>query len=156
MGKREVMTVINRCPECGASWAGGKTCEEIFYEFLALEFENYNGEGEVHFYTVSSYMIQHQRYSAEGFQWIREQLQAALAGKLTIAEIQALAGKSVGQDKRSWKITRAEDTPIQPPLDWAITIVDVDQDVDTFYNERILKWAQSIVDTLNEGSSDRG
>ncbi|MBE2184046.1 MAG: hypothetical protein IAE89_11515 [Anaerolineae bacterium] len=150
------MAIGGRCPECGGSWAGGKTCEAIFHEFLALEFENYNGEGEVHFYTVASYMIQHQRYSGEGFRWIREQLREALAGKLSIAEIQALAGKSAGQDKRSWKITRAEDTPIQPPLDWPITIVDVYEDVDTFYNQRILNWARTVVDTLDAETSAGG
>ncbi len=139
----------SRCPECGAAWAGGKTCEEIFHEFLTLEFENYNGEGEVHFYTVASYMIQHQRYSSEGFEWIREQLRNALAGELSIQEIQAVAGKTAGQDKRNWKITRDKNTPIQPPLNWPITIVDVYQDTSANYNARILNWAQSIVDTLN-------
>lgn len=139
----------NCCLECGASWAGGKICEEIFHEFLTLEFENYNGEGEVHFYTVANYMIQHQRYSPEGLQWIRQQLRNALAGRLSLEEIQAIAGKSVGQDKRNWKVTRDKNTPIQPPLNWPITIVDVYRDADTDYHTRILRWAQSIIDTLD-------
>lgn len=139
----------NCCLECGASWSDGKICEEIFHEFLTLEFENYNGEGEVHFYTVANYMIQHQRYSPEGLQWIRQQLGNALAGRLSLEEIQAIAGKSVGQDKRNWKVTRDKNTPIQPPLNWPITIVDVYRDADTDYNTRILRWAQSIIDTLD-------
>ncbi len=141
--------VENRCPECGASWANGKACELIFHEFLILEFENYNGEGEVHFYTVASYMIQHQRYSPEGLEWIREQLRNALSGKLSIQEIQAIAGKTVGQDKRNWKITRDKNAPIQPPLNWPITIVDVANDTSADYNTRILRWAQSVIDTLD-------
>ena len=50
------------CPLCGAKWKNSLTCQEMFDEFLALEFSD-AAYGKVHLLTVTCFMTQHQRYS---------------------------------------------------------------------------------------------
>ena len=55
------------CPLCHAEYPSGETCQERFERCLALEFENPGTYGAVHHLTVACYMLQHNRYSREGW-----------------------------------------------------------------------------------------
>ncbi len=52
------------CPVCGAVLPEGSTCQSIFDEFLNLEYTD-PAYGQVHYLTVTCFMIQHERYSDE-------------------------------------------------------------------------------------------
>ncbi len=112
------------CPECGAVLNGGATCQEIFDSFLVLEFTDPE-YGTVHFLTVACFMIQHGRYSDEGFLWIQQKLHAYLEDGLTSDLIRRLAAQDTGNQDRTWKVTRSASEPQLPRIPWTMTIADV-------------------------------
>lgn len=137
--------MTNICPGCGAVWLEeSDRCESVFNAFLALEFNQPSFYGRVHMLTVACYMIQHNLYSDDALLWIDSQLRAYLQGDQSIAEIRALAGREVQQDKRAWKINRqAGDRPL-PKIKWSMTIMDVAgayQDAES-YCDLIIAWAR--------------
>jgi hypothetical protein len=130
------------CPECGAVFNEDGNCQAIFDSMLVLEFSD-PGYGAVHFLTVACFMIQHGRYSDEGFTWIEQKLRANLEEGITADEIRRQAGKDADQSKRNWKVTRQPGARPLPKIAWSITIADAvahKQD-SQIYCEWVKKWA---------------
>jgi hypothetical protein len=136
------MLMNHTCPECGAVYQEGDSCQAIFDSFLVLEFSD-PAYGEVHFLTVACYMVQHGRYSDEGLGWIEKTLRAHLEQGIPVEHIRQQAGKETQQGTRTWKVTRqAGDTPLSR-IDWSMTIADVTKnymDAES-YCTLIRKWA---------------
>jgi len=131
------------CPECGAEFREGLTCQSVFEQFLALEFTD-PGYGEVHLLTVACFMIQHERYSHEGLSWIEQRLRDHLEGGMPVSLIRQGAAKDVNQEQRDWKVTRRPGDPPQAKIAWSMTILDVAlnyQDAES-YREWVKKWAR--------------
>jgi len=112
------------CPECGAQLEDGITCQLIFDSFLALEFSEL-AYGEVHFVTVTIFMIQHGRYSDAVLTWIQSALRAYLEEGLPVSELRRQAALETNSQERGWKVLRAaQDRPLSK-VDWEVTITDV-------------------------------
>jgi len=140
-----------RCAECGAILPEGHTCQTIFNECLILEYANPE-YGQVHFLTVSCFMIQHGRYSDEALAWIRGKLQIYLEQQLTNEQLRRLVAIGMSNSTHTWKILRQPDADPLPEIAWSMTIADLVpamQDATT-YCEKIKQWANI---TLNEMKS---
>jgi len=74
------------CSYCGAVSEVDLTCQDMFDEFLALEFSD-PAYGKVHLHTVSCFMIQHQRYSDPALRWMQEKLSDVLNKGMNPSEI---------------------------------------------------------------------
>ena len=131
------------CPECGADWSVGYTCQDVFDEFLILEFTD-AGYGKVHFLTVACFMVQHGRYSDDGLRWIRGKLREHLEDGKPVHEIRADASGEADQSKRSWKVTRQKNEPPLPKIDWEMTITDIPGTYNSAeeYCQRIEQWGR--------------
>jgi len=133
----------NTCPECGAIYHDELTCEEVFNQFLALEFSDPR-YGAVHFLTVACYMIQHGRYSDEGLVWIAQRLRDYLERGIPADQIARQAAKETGQGQRDWKVNRRPGDPPQKKVAWSMTIAEVVeqyQDAEA-YCAAITQWAR--------------
>lgn len=128
------------CLDCGAVDNGIGNCRELFESFLALEFVD-PGYGEVHLFTVGTYMIQHYRYTTAAQDWICCQMRASLDGTRTIDEIRSDAAdlEKTGSGKILHKPGDAPLTRVR----WQMTIADVAEKYDdaASYRKLIRKWA---------------
>lgn len=137
------------CAECGAAHQDGGRCQAIFDALLQLEFTDPE-YGEVHFLTVTCFMIQHGRYGDEAISWARSMLGAHLNSGLTNAQLRALAAEGMQSGKRTWKILRAADAPPLPRTTWEMTIADVAEsyrDAES-YRQLVRQWARSTLRQL--------
>lgn len=112
------------CPLCGAKWKNSLTCQEMFDEFLVLEFSD-AAYGKVHLLTVTCFMTQHQRYSDQALLWMRDTLEKVLNKGVSASDIRLRMTNDVDQANRKWKIERQPHEQALPPVDWSITIADV-------------------------------
>lgn len=138
----------SRCPQCGAAWDSGLTCQDIFDDFLVHDYTD-PGYGAVHALTVACYMVQHGQYSDEGLRWIARQLRAILEEGMSADELREVATHDV-QPGRTWKVNRGPDDPGLPPIRWSMTIVDVFarvRDADS-YRAAIRAWARVTLDEM--------
>ena len=74
------------CSICGALWQNNLYCQEMFDEFLALEFSQ-PAYGRVHMLTVACFMIQHQRYSDQALIWMQKNLREVLENGASPSDI---------------------------------------------------------------------
>lgn len=133
------------CRLCGAVPLEGRSCEEIYHEFLALEFVD-PGYGRVHFVTVACYMIQHEGYSDEMYLWIESALRNYVERGYTVQMILADAARGPGRSKG---VRRPADARPLPKVAWSMTIADVAahmHDAES-YCQLIEQWGQK---TLSE------
>lgn len=112
--------MYNKYSLCGAATDVDFTCQDIFDEFLALEFSNPT-YGKVHMLTVSCFMIQHQRYSDPALLWMQQTLRDVLENGVDPSEIRLQMTSDVDQGKRQWKIERQPGERDLPPIKWCIT-----------------------------------
>jgi hypothetical protein len=141
--------MTNRCSECGAPLAEGQACLDLFHALLELEFHQ-PAYWDAHFFTVSTYMIQHGQYSDEALVWIRGVLRRALDEKLRGEEIRRLAARASGNEQRTWKVTRAAGAPVLPRRAWTVTAADVLAQADSpdAYIAEARRWARSVLEAL--------
>ncbi len=71
------------CPQCGAHFASGESCQSRFHACLALEYENPISFGKVHHLMVICYMLQHNLYSHEGWLQARKLLSQFIQEELS-------------------------------------------------------------------------
>lgn len=137
------------CPECGAVISGDRSCQNLFDEFLALEFTD-AGFGQVHFLTVAAFMVQHKRYSDEALVWIEQKLRDYLEKGLSTEEIRDQAGRDADQTKRSWKVGRRQTEKNLPDVNWKKRITDVkfSEGDSEAYRREITAWAKSTLDDM--------
>jgi len=100
------------CSECGAVWVDEQNCQVVFDGFLVLDFTD-PGYGAVHFLTVSTFMLQHGRYSKAAQAWVIPIMQACLAGETTAERIRRDVRAALGQGQRQWRVMRGKDAPPQ-------------------------------------------
>lgn len=147
---------MEACPDCGARLGMSETCQSIFDALLALEFSD-PAYGEVHFLTVTCFMIQHNRYSDQALAWIRPQLHAFLAEGVNPVEIRRRAAVEMGNGQRDWNVVRSpQDRPL-PMVPWQVTIVEVAEQVGdaASYRKAVRLWGESTLkqmDVLLNGS----
>lgn len=141
---------LNCCPLCGASYSNGEDCEQRFHQFLGLEFTD-PAYGVVHFYTVASYMIQHQRYSDQGNLWIQEMILSAIDRQMNFRQIRDQAETAVGDRLQKGRIIREKNAPRLEKIVWSTTISDVAEVMDdaTAYCNAVLLWARKTAEEMH-------
>jgi hypothetical protein len=147
-----------QCPECGAQWPEGQTCQSLFDEFLVWEFQDPE-YGAVHFLTVAVFMTQHGRYTDEGQAWITQKLRENLVEGASVEWIRRAAQASTSQGKRSWKVVREPGDPPAKRIPWEMTIVDVNRAHDAAgldaaaYRVAVTEWARTTLRQLDAVNS---
>lgn len=138
------------CPECGAAWQDGKTCQDDFYQMLAWEHEN-PGYGEVHHLMVLCYHLQHPSlYSPEGLRGAIRLLADFLERGLTPEQVRKRDRAVVNSHERTWKIkgTSASHGVYAPPMQWTMTAANVIAGGVENYCDSVRTWAQSMFEPL--------
>ena len=98
---------MQTCPECGAAWPEGTTCQDIFHELLGWETENMSQLGEVHHLTVLCYHLQHPSlYSPEGLSGARQLLLEFVERGASPSEMWQRNRPRLDSTQRKWCIRR--------------------------------------------------
>jgi hypothetical protein len=139
------------CPECGAVWEDGRTCQDYFHQLLYWENED-PARGEVHHLMVLCYHLQHPSlYSAAGLRYARQLLADFVAG-LSPEEARRRNRDAVNSGRRDWSIIARPDDQgaYERPIAWMMTVGDVVRGGISNYSVTIHRWARSIAELLNE------
>ena len=150
-------TTVQTCPECGAEWHDGQTCQDAFYQMLAWEFE-YPGNGAVHHLMVLCYHLQHPHlYSPEGLHLATQLLADFLEHRLTPEQVRSERREYVNSNKRTWKIkgTPSSYGVYKHPVFWTLTGMNVIANGPDNYCESVRTWAQSVYESLKASDSLR-
>jgi Family of unknown function (DUF5946) len=144
------MATIQTCPECGAVWQNGKTCQDDFYQMLAWEHEN-PGYGEVHHLMVLCYQLQHPSlYSPEGLSGAISLLGDFLERGLKPEQVRKRDRATLNSYERTWKIkgTPASHGAYNPPVQWTTTAANVIAEGVDRYCDSVRMWAQAVYEAL--------
>ncbi len=140
----------SRCPECGATWGDGLTCEAAFYQMLFWENEE-PSRGEVHHLAVLAYHLQHPSlYSPEGLIYGIRLLEDFVGGRVSTEQVRKNNRTKVDSGQRQWKIRAkpGNEANYSHPVAWHITAVDVVKAGADRYVDSVRAWAQSILDDM--------
>lgn len=149
------METIQVCPECGARWYDGKTCQDSFYQMLFWENE-YPRYEEVHHLMVLCYHLQHPSlYSPEGLRAAIDLLDDFLGRGLTPQEVRKQRHASVDSHTRTWKIKGSPTSHgvYSSPIQWTIKAPQVIESGSDTYCDSIRAWAQSVYETLTDSGN---
>lgn len=142
--------MLEQCAQCGALLLGASTCQMLHEELL--NFESLNAvPHSIHFLHVTSFLVQHERYSDEALLWAQSLLRVHLDETMTeqqLLEQLRVAGKNKTSHTRTWKFNRAPDAPPLPKMNWSITIVDVARQMENDagrYSKLVKQWAQATL-----------
>ena len=138
------------CPECGAVWPEGQTCQDYFYQMLAWEQEN-PGYGAVHHLTVLCYHLQHPSlYSPEGLRGATGLLDDFVGYGLTPEQVRKRDRAVVDSSQRTWKIkgTPASHGVYDRPVQWTMTAANVIENGADNYCDSVRAWARSLHEAL--------
>ena len=144
------METIQVCPECGATWHNGETCQDYFYQMLFWESENPNN-GVVHHLMVLCYHLQHPSlYSPEGLRQGITLLRDFMERSLTPEQVRKRNRSVLSSSTRTWKITGtpASHGRYDHPIAWTMTVADVLEDGMDTYCDSIRTWARSVHEAL--------
>src|SRR5215216_2170176 len=120
------MEQAKKCPECGAVWQDGRTCEDDFHQMLFWEAE-FPAYWEVHHYMVLCYHMQHPSlYSPETLEGSKQMLADFLNGTSKEQMRKSMRDK-VDSVKRKFKIKGTPDShgAYRHPVQWTMTTADV-------------------------------
>jgi hypothetical protein len=116
-----------KCPECGADWSDGLTCEAAFHQFGFWELADLEHLGSVHLLMVLSYHLQHPSlYSPEALVFAQGQLIDFLEGGVTPQQMRRQMRDRVDSCKRRFKITGTAEHhgSYDPPVAWTMRAAD--------------------------------
>ncbi len=139
-----------RCPECGAAWRAGETCEGDFFQMLAWENEH-AGLGVVHHLTVLAFHLQHpSRYSPEGLAEARRLLDEFVGRGGSPQAVRRRGQASVDSGRRTWKVTARPGAAgsYGREMAWTLRAPDVVAGGPEHYVENVRAWAQGIWEVL--------
>ncbi|MDA8216137.1 MAG: DUF5946 family protein [Dehalococcoidales bacterium] len=155
------MDASRLCPECGATWDEGQTCEDRFHQMLAWEWEDPRNLA-VHHLMVLSYHLQHPHlYSPEGLSEAKQLLLDFLEHDVSPAEARRRNRAAVDSGRRQFKIegTAASHGAYDPPVRWTMTAKDVVAGGRDRYCENVRACAASVAAALKvweRSASERG
>lgn len=130
------------CPECGALWPEGFSCERAFHALLAREWQDPELQAE-HFFLVACYNLQHpSSFTDEALNNLQQGLFARLETGLSIRDLRKRAEEAFDGPNRVKKPEAERQVLLRR---WTFTLVDV-------YAEgalegaakRVRDWADSI------------
>lgn len=120
-----------------------------------LSFESLNAvPHSIHFLHVTSFLVQHERYSDEALAWAQSLLRVHLDKTMTeqqMLEHLRAAGKDGGSHARTWKFNRAPDASPLPKIRRSMTIVDVVRQMENDagrYGKLVKQWARATLQQM--------
>src|ERR671939_691840 len=119
----EVSRTPYHCPECGATYNTDETCEDRFNASQAQELAD-PAYYAVHHFSVPCFMLQHNRYSQDGWIRVRQLLTRFLRG-LTPQEARNKYRTAVDSRNRTYSFTRGPKLAGVDAIAWTRTIADV-------------------------------
>jgi hypothetical protein len=144
------MGATDVCPECGAVWLSGKSCEDDFHQMLYWESED-PALWEVHHLLVLCYHLQHPSlYSPEGLAWAKDRLVECVEHDVSAEEIRRRNRTGLDSGKRKWKVkgTPSSHGSYAQPVKWSMTASDVTAGSKSDYCDNVRSWARSILASL--------
>ncbi len=145
------MTQPTQCPECGAAWPDGQTCEDDFHQMLFWEAEYPHYGAEVHHLLVLCFYMQHpSRYSAEGLAEGKTLLTEFVAKGTPPQEMRRRNAPRVASDVRTTPITARPDNrgAYAHPVTWTIRAADVARADVRSYVANTREWARQTYAVL--------
>jgi len=145
------MSGEHTCPACGAVWEDGQDCQSQFEALLALEFAD-PAYGQVHFFTVACYLIQHGRYSPQAQAWVQQKLRGVLHEGLKIDRLRVQAAAENRPGTRLAAVLRTADDPPAPCVKWRVTLADVAAQAGSAesYCAAVRRWAEATLEQIPE------
>lgn len=141
------------CLECGAAWAEGQSCEDIFHTCLALEFTD-PAYGAVHNLTVPAYYLQHPHLlSRQGWEEMRATLAGFLVDGVSVGEMRRRATLRLDSGQRDFSFRKGEPKDLTGIV-WSQTIGDVRLGDAEIYRSDIRGWAQAVLNDLNHAEGE--
>ena len=137
--------MTNKCPQCGAEYAGGDDCGNRFNLCLAKEYENPAAFGAVHHLTVICYMLQHNAYSHASWLGARDLLRQFMQQGVTPAQARQRNRDHLDSSQRAWSITQGARFPQFASIPWTRTVADVRLDTPETYCADVRLWAASVL-----------
>ena len=116
------------CPECGADWSNGATCEQNFHQFGYWELADLEHLGVVHHLMVLSYHLQHPRlYSPDGLRHALGLLVDFVARGVTPQQVRQRDRDKVDSVKRAFRIKGTPEShgAYDHPVAWTMVASDV-------------------------------
>jgi hypothetical protein len=102
------LEIRSYCPECGAFWFDGNTCQDYFSQMLAWEYEDMEHRGLVHHLMVLCYHLQHPSlFSPQGLSFGKELLRKFVRDGIKPHEIRMQLADEVNSSRRHWKPSRS-------------------------------------------------
>ena len=141
------------CPECGADWSNGVTCEDDFHQFGFWELADLERFGSVHHLMVLSYHLQHPSlYSPEALAFAQQQLIDFLDGGVTPEQMRRQMRDQVDSGKRSFKVKGTPEShgAYDHSVAWTMRAADVVAGGADHYVANVEAWARSILADLRE------
>ena len=142
------MQTTQTCPECGAIWSGGDSCQEYFHQMLFWENERPDYGAEVHHLMVLCYHLQHPSlYSPEGLEYAQGLLKDFLLSGTSPAQVHRWNRGKVASDRRLWKVRGSPGAAgaYGKPMRWTMTASDVVAGGLEDYPQSVRRWAASIL-----------
>lgn len=152
------MDTQTKCPECGADWTSGQTCQDHFHQMLFWENE-YPGHGIVHNLLVLVYHMQHPSlYSPETLAGSKDMLRDFVEGGVTPAQMRHKMKTKVSSTNRNWKVTGTPERhgKYEHPITWTMTAADVVNAGAEAYIESVREWARQALATLRKSGNYEG
>ena len=153
--RMQITTPPHTCPDCGAAWQQGLTCQDHFHQMLFWEAEDPT-LGEVHHLMVLGYHLQHPGlYSPQGLEHAMDLLVAFLEKGQHPQQVRQGMRGAVDSGARVWTVTARPDSQgaYPYPLRWGMTADQVVAGGPQAYCRNVRAWAQSILDTLKESGN---
>lgn len=148
--------VPETCPECGAAWIAGLTCQDHFHQMLAWEVESPETFGAAHHLTVLSYHLQHPSlYSREGLRGAVALLEDFLVRGISPQAVRSRDRAELDSGRRSYKIKRtpASQGAYDHPVRWTMTADRLTAGGPAGYVEQVHTWARSILEDLTNSGN---
>jgi hypothetical protein len=145
------MNTAQRCPECGAVWIDGVTCQDHFYQMLYWETENPMSIAQVHHLAVLCYHLQHPGlYSPEGLKEAQRLLDDFLERGASPQQVRRRNRDALDSGNRTFKIKGRAGLRGRyvHPVQWAMTAADVTAGGVNRYGDKVNAWARSILEAL--------
>jgi hypothetical protein len=142
------------CPECGAEWGDGLTCQAAADQMEVWDFEHWDVAGEVHDLSGLCYHIQHPGlYSSEGLAEAISLIEAYVERGVSPAMV--LRRNQARYRTRTWRWTpRGVPASYGKPIQWTMTAPDVVKGGFDGCPDRVRAWARSVYRALHASPGD--
>jgi hypothetical protein len=139
------------CPECGAAWPEGATCQDYFNQMLYWEFEDLERFGTGHHLMVLCYHLQHPSlYSPQGLAGAMQLLVGFVVRGDTPRDVRRQQQSALDSGNRTYKITGTPEAPgaYKNSVLWTMTAADVVARGKQQYVDSIHEWTRTVYNDL--------